>query len=213
MRKVILAKNADRRLIEYLGEKGYDVELFGPIPHVAEPLSCHPDMLITWLGHGCIFRGESELLAPSYPGDIRYNAASTGKYFLHNLKYTDPALLESAKNNGLKLIDVRQGYAKCSTCVVNPDSIITYDKGIAVPARAAGMDVLEISPGYIELPGFDTGFIGGCSGHIGETLVFSGDLSAHPDFDVIKEFVYERNIELEFFAEYPLTDIGSIIEA
>jgi hypothetical protein len=73
------------------------------------------------------------------------------------------------------------------------------------------MDVLMITPGHILLPGYDTGFIGGASGRIGDTVIFNGDLSAHPDSDRIIRFIEDRGLKVRWFPEWPLKDIGSII--
>lgn len=37
---------------------------------------------------------------------------------------------------GMTLVDVRQGYTKCSTVIVDETSIITYDQGIARAAAS-----------------------------------------------------------------------------
>ena len=58
-------------------------------------------------------------------------------------------------------ISSRQGYSRCSVCVVSDNAIITADEGICRSAEAHGVDVLKIRPGYIDPPGFDYGFIGG----------------------------------------------------
>ncbi len=265
--KIILSKTARPELASYIEGLGYEVEPFGPIDHVQEPLRCHPDMLLCRLDRDTVFKGEPARLSPAYPGDIIYNACSTGKFFIHNLKYTAPELLAAADEMGLIRLNVSQGYAKCSTCVVREDAIITYDRGIAGAAAAAGLEVLVIRPGYVELPGYNTGFIGGASGLVRDLsrdaaeptpnsrdaaeptqdpsdaaeptpnpreaaeltqdpctkidpaggriprpiLVFNGDLSAHPDFRAITDFAEEHGAEVKFFADWKLTDIGSII--
>ncbi|MCR5182791.1 MAG: hypothetical protein K6D56_07175 [Clostridia bacterium] len=235
--KIILSKTARPELASYIEDLGYEVEPFGPIDHVQEPLRCHPDMLLCRLDQDTVFKGEQARLSPAYPGDIIYNACSTGKFFIHNLKYTAPELLAAADEMGLIRLNVSQGYAKCSTCVVSEDAIITYDRGIAGAAAAAGLEVLDIGPGHVELPGYNTGFIGGASGLVRDLsrdtaeltqdpctkidpaggriprpiLVFNGDLSAHPDFRAITDFAEEHGAEVKFFADWKLTDIGSII--
>ena len=147
-----------------------------------------------------------------YPRDIAYNAACTGRFLIHNLKYTAPLIIEEAEKAKMKLIDVPQGYAKCSTVVLDKNSIITYDKGIADKCRECdGPKVLLVSPGHVRLEGYNTGFIGGASGRVGDEIVFSGDLSAHPDFPAIVQFIEERGLKCKWFPEFPLTDIGSII--
>ena len=43
-------------------------------------------------------------------------------------------------------------------------------------------------------------------------IVFNGDLSAHPDFETIKEFIESRGLRCVWTTDMPLTDIGSVIE-
>ena len=119
-------------------------------------------------------------------------------------------LLEEAKRLNLETIHVPQGYARCSILPVDENSIITSDRGVA--AACTQLDVLLISPGRIELPGYNTGFIGGTGGRAGKDIVFNGDLSAHPDFEIIKEFIESRGLQCVWTTDMPLTDIGSVIE-
>lgn len=224
-----IAADARQELADWLGESGFEVTRIHTEGIVLEPLADHPDIFMCRLGisedseivFSRYFRAEADshiegcsggtALNPVYPGDIAFNAACTGRFFIHNLKYSAPELLEAAKDRGMTLINTRQGYSKCSTVIVDENSVITYDDAIAKPCEAAGMNVLKIRPGHILLPGFDTGFIGGTSGRIGDTLIFNGDLAAHPDFEAIKEFVCGRGLNIKWFEEWPLTDIGSII--
>jgi hypothetical protein len=183
---------------------------------VPAALSCHPDLFMCRLGADIgsdllIYTETESVPGPVYPHDILFNAACTGKYFIHNLKYTAPELLRRAEELCMHFVDVKQGYSRCSTVVVDEDSIITYDRGLGKACLKAGMDVLLVSPGHVLLPGYDTGFIGGTSGRIGDTVYFNGDLSEHPDFDSIVGFIEERGLRATWFEDWPLTDIGSII--
>ena len=69
----------------------------------------------------------------------------------------------------------------------------------------------EIKDGVIE----SCRFIGGCAGHLmingRRTIVFNGDLESHPDCKEITSFIKDRDIDIVSFADYPLTDIGSIL--
>ena len=155
---------------------------------------------------------EKNNLGRDYPDDVSYNAACTGKHFIHNLAFTAPRLLDAAKTAGMTLIDVRQGYSKCSIVIVDETSLITYDEGIVKACSAyPELEVLKVSPGFVRLDGFDTGFIGGASGRIGNEIIFNGDLFRHPDFERIVEFIESRGLKCRWFSEYPLTDIGSIL--
>ena len=74
------------------------------------------------------------------------------------------------------------------------------------------MDVLLIRKGYIELPGVDYGFIGGSSFKYNRnTLVFTGNIKLHPDYESIKSFAQNHNVELLSLTENTMIDIGSII--
>ena len=107
---------------------------------------------------------------------------------------------------------MRQGYAKCCACVVNEGAMITSDTGIAKAAARHGVDVLRIRPGYIELAGFDTGFIGGTAFRISErALAFTGRLDAHPDRADIEAFLRSRGIEPVYLTDRPAFDIGSAV--
>lgn len=206
--KIYISNQACPALKDYLKSQGHRL-IYTESDKVYPQISKHPDIYMCHLGNGLFF-GQEESLGYSYPQNIIYNGASTGCYFIHNIKYTDQKLLETVKKYNQKIIDVKQGYAKCSIVVVDQESIITSDRGIAKACQGI-LDVLLIEPGHIVLEGFDYGFIGGCSGRIGRTVLFNGNLKNHPDFEKIRTFIEERNLELKYFEDYPLTDIGSII--
>ena len=55
------------------------------------------------------------------------------------------------------------------------------DQGMFQALRTKGFAVLLIRPGHIALPGYDTGFIGGCCGKLApDKLAFAGALSSIP---------------------------------
>jgi len=87
-----------------------------------------------------------------------------GSRLVCNEQAAAPELLEAARRMGLELIPVKQGYAKCSLCIVSENAVITADEGLAYTLCRAGLDVLKIIPGCIRLPGYGYGFIGGCGG-------------------------------------------------
>lgn len=215
MNKIYISKEANKILIDYLEEKGFFIESVSTSGVVPKGLSCHPDMFLCKMGiynNSPIFVAEKDVIGMHYPEDVAFNAACTGKYFIHNLSFTNENLLLAAKQMGMKLINVRQGYSKCSIVVVDENSIITYDEGIVKAcSKYPNLDVLFISPGFVKLNGYDTGFIGGTSGRINNEIIFHGDLSAHPDFERIVDFIEKRNLKCKWFPEFELTDIGSII--
>ncbi|MEG0291192.1 MAG: hypothetical protein RR495_00680 [Anaerovoracaceae bacterium] len=211
-KNIWISKNANKNLIEYFERRDINVNILNQSNVVYNQISTHPDIYMCKLGvnnTSPVFWGNKSKISYSYPGNIIYNACSTGKYFIHNLKYTDKDLLYTATSLNQELINIKQGYAKCNILPINENSIITSDLGIA--KKCSNLDVLIISPGHIKLKGFDTGFIGGTSGIIDGTVVFNGDLSSHPDFKKIKDFITNKGLCIKYFDSYPLEDIGSII--
>ena len=217
MKIAYLSSLAHPDLCTYLENAGHFIHNFPELRTVSSLVANHPDVLLCKLGvkpESPIYEGAPNELNPLYPGDCRYNVACTGKFFIHKLDVTDADLLDAAKasfGDEFHLVDVRQGYAKCSTVIVDEDSIITYDKGIAKPCEAAGMNVLLVEPCFVKLRGADTGFIGGASGRVDGEIVFNGDLSVHPNFREITTFIETQGLGCKWFESYELEDIGSII--
>jgi len=175
----------------------------GTSPHVVKRLEFYGFKLIEG----------GTVLKPYYPYDIAYNVARVGKFAFHNLKYTDHVLKRELENTGVELVHVNQGYTKCSISVIDQDSIITSDKGIAKAAEKRGLDVLLIKPEEgILLPGVGHGFIGGSSGMIDkDKWMIAGDFKSLESCDVIKKFLEKKGISCIYVHNQPVTDIGSII--
>ncbi len=215
MPTIYVSPNAGFALITALGQLGHDVCLTVPAATLHPAIAAHPDMLMCKLG-ACrgspIYFMDTAQLAPQYPSDARCNALCLEGYFVHRLDISDKKLLSLAVSRGLKPVNVRQGYTKCSSVVVDGNSIITADPGVASAVGALpGTEVLRIRPGYVELKGFNTGFIGGASGRIGNDIWFNGDITAHPDWRAISQFILCRGLGIRRF-DYQLEDIGSLIE-
>lgn len=162
-------------------------------------------------------------ISDEYPYDVPYNAAVTDRYFIHNTAYTAPALYDLARERGMEIIRVKQGYSRCSCVIAGPDAVITADRGIASSIEAynamleeegAGeewLDYLLVEQGHVELPGYRYGFIGGASGMIEGKVYFNGDLSAHPDHERICAFIEEHGCRPVWYPGEALKDIGSIV--
>jgi len=123
--------------------------------------------------------------------------------------------VEFVKENtakGVEFVKVRQGYTKCSVCVVDENSAITSDRNIYNALISNGIDTLLISEGYIDLDGYDYGFIGGSCGKISKNeIAFTGRFNKHPDCDRILEFLNARKIDAKFLTDKDIFDIGSIL--
>lgn len=172
-------------------------------PHLASTDFSH---CLCGMGTDIIFADIKQSAA--YPEDTQLNVCPVGDM----LFYCDGVSYEPILSYfpGKRMLPVKQGYCGCSICPVDRHSIITADKGIAMKARLAGLEVLLISPGFIELKGFDYGFIGGAAFKIShDCMAFTGAIDAHPDRDRILAFLKERDIYPEFVSKKPVFDIGN----
>lgn len=159
---------------------------------------------------GIKFQETACSLNGTYPYNVILNALILENHFIHNLNFTDSELIKT--QNSKNLINVKQGYTKCSCLIVNEKAIITSDCGIYKNLSAEGFDVLLVPPGDINLPGLDYGFIGGTGGMISETtMAFFGSLDHYLYGEQIKEFLSKYNVTPLYLKDCKLTDRGSIL--
>lgn len=215
MKNIYVSKKLHKLPMEYLLQLNYKIHLVKSNAITYNEISTHADIFYCRMGankNADIFVGDTSEIGFKYPENICFNAVCLDKYFIHNLKYTSPTLLREAKNRGLNLINVKQGYTKCNIVAVDGNSVVTSDDGIfKTLSNYSDINVLKIQQGFVKLEGFEYGFLGGASGRVGNEIVFNGNLSNHPDFAAICKFIQSRGLNLKYFPEYELEDIGSII--
>lgn len=219
----------DKRVGTELEAIGIIAIYVGECADIAYPVRRHADMLFNHIGGDKIvayhsMREEidhlrilgfdvhimSDKLHPKYPLDVALNAARVGQFLICNKAHTYKKINESVEQENI--IDVMQGYAKCSTLIVDENSIITADSGIYKAALKRGLYALKIREGGILLDGYDSGFIGGCGVKLSHDLFyFTGELQSHIDANLISEFIESRGIEIICGKCRNLVDIGSII--
>lgn len=147
-----------------------------------------------------------------YPSDAALNVLLLSRYAFHKSGITDPRLRQMLDALGYTWITVPQGYTACSSAIVDEKSLITADSKIALSAQMVGFDVLQIQPGFISLPGYSYGFLGGACGKIAPNkLAFTGQLNLHPDYHRILSFLSAHHVEPIFLTDHPCFDCGGII--
>jgi hypothetical protein len=201
-------------------------------PAVYGSISCHPDIYFFQVDHKtvlhapccgretlekikargiCLISGEKNPCG-GYPRTALYNAARVGEKVFLNRRYADRSVVDISEKKGLAIVDVTQGYTRCSVMAVSGNAFITSDRKIADAGKNSGMDVLEVSPREVELPGEKHGFIGGACGLTpGGEVVILGDPRAHPQGKEIMDFINARAEGCVFTKGLPLYDAGSIL--
>jgi len=219
-------------LEEGLAQRGIEIVKTEAYPWLYPAISCHPDAVFHHLGGNLMvyapgtsaatvatlenmgflmIEGEKHLTA-KYPGSVHYNVARVGNLAFHNTRYTDRILRENLYNCGVELVHVNQGYTKCAVSVVDENSIITMDRGIAKVAEKKGLDVLVIDEDGILLPGIQNGFIGGATCLIDDKkFAVAGNIYRLKSAMKIIDFLSQKGIEHVSLSEEPVTDIGTII--
>ena len=198
-------------------------------PFLDTPVSHHADMLANYIGKSiflsdkhqielCKFiednNGKSviiENIKSPYPDDCLLNFADIGDYIICNRSILTEQIVEILPEK--TIIDVKQGYSKCSVCICGYNTIITDDISVYnAVLHYNNINSLLIEKGSVTINKYDYGFIGGCCGLIDRnTLLFNGDLSTHSDFDKIKKFLYDNYVNYINIKGKKLTDIGSVI--
>ena len=227
---LVVDENIYEKSAQSLEKLGFSLIKMPKNDVLEEKISSHPDMSVARIKNDIFIdstiahlfgeaasikkcqRNRTSGSVYSYPESIEFNCAAVGDRLICYEKYTIKQILEYANKCGMKIVNVKQGYSKCSVCVVNNNAIITEDDSIEREANKCGIDVLKISKGHVKLHGYDYGFIGGCSGLIDENLLaFNGSIEIHPDYDRIYEFCIRHCIKIISLSNENLYDIGSII--
>jgi hypothetical protein len=142
-----------------------------------------------------------------YPNDIYLNALRLGDTVYGRCDILSQIILNDTKN----AVNIHQGYARCSACVIDQNAIITADRSIAGAAGARGVEVTLIESGNIELDGYRYGFIGGASGLFDGCVAFIGDPMTHPSGDKITAAVLNRGMNIIILDDGVLCDCGGLI--
>ena len=213
-------------------ELGFEPVKMPPYKRLQCGVASHPDMLVFFMGDKYLCTSEyyneaieifekinslgytpilcDEIPRDKYPNDVIFNALPLGNLIFGLENNLSLSLKNEAVRIGKTIVNVKQGYTKCSTAKISEKAIITADKGIARAASLNGIDVLTISEGNILLDGYDTGFIGGACGSFDDKIYFCGDISSHPDGNKIKDFCKKHKKTCISLSNEPLFDVGSL---
>ncbi|MBQ7501066.1 MAG: hypothetical protein IJT91_09255 [Clostridia bacterium] len=227
MKTILLSSGIPADLSEKIEKlTGCEVVLLPGYGKLPEPVRSHPDMLVFAAGGSIVTDGgyyaanrslfdslgkaviiSGKCISDKYPGDVAFNSFDIDGTLFGRLD----SLSDEVKNMFDKKVNVRQGYAKCSTVLLPDGSVITADAGIASAVSANGREVLVIGAGNIDLPGYDAGFIGGASFVYGGYLYFFGDPALHPDGERMIVFAEDHGCGAAALSDTKLFDHGGAV--
>lgn len=206
---------------------GFTALTVTPAVGLDSEISAHADMLVHICPDGTVFVHDSQTALTekllslgcnavpvshrfgAYPADVALNAAASGAFAAGRKDAVHPLILEKY---GEAFLDVRQGYAKCSSCFAGERAVITEDCGIARAFEEKGFDTLLIEKGDVYLSEKHYGFFGGATGSPDEkTLLINGELSYHRDAEKIRAFLNRHGVSPVELKKGKITDIGSIL--
>lgn len=215
--------------IKKLNDLGIETIKIKSSPYLPQPVNSHADLQLLHITDNIVFSQKEHSFeglenknfniryintkpGDKYPDDVKLNCAIIGNKIICNKKTVAREILEYAESACLTVINVNQGYSRCSICVVDENSIITDDESIFAAAQNFFNNTLYVSKNSIRLKGYNYGFIGGCSGKIDKNkIAFNGRIDSHTDYNKIIDFTAKHGVEIIELNNYVLTDIGGIL--
>ena len=209
-----------------------------PSPALPAAIASHPDTLFAKIGNELITSADyfetapyvfselrekhpslklsftSDTFGKKYPSDCPFNSFTLrGKLYARGGSISEN-VLRAASEQGILHIDVKQGYAACTTLRFESSEgayAITADKGMARLLRQNGALVTEIENGGISLPPYEYGFIGGACGVRENKIYFLGDIYKHPSAEKIVGAITDAGFEAISLSDEALFDGGGLI--
>lgn len=224
---------------EYIESLGYKIIENRFNLNVYDEVSAHPDIYYLKVGQ-VIFTDPSKkdiiknsslgvkTVNGKYPEDIPYNVCIVEKNAIHNFKYTDDIVKMYLEKNNYNMIQVEQGYSKCS-CLVLDNFVITTDIKIATLLLDANIESMYVNEPDIKLltrtnkiftkettMNFEystmQGFIGGAFAILGKNVICFGDINKLVNGIKIKAEIEKRGYKLKYFEGLDVIDYGSVFE-
>lgn len=222
----IVDRNIRKSCVENLKKIDSQIFFSKDCSWIYKPVNTHPDLQIHFADKNLAFvppelfeyyrsilpdyikiKIGNKSLGGSYPDNVAYNIARVGIYVVANVKYADENILDYYREKNFKIINIRQGYAKCNICT-DGKSVVTEDEGIYKKLTENGIETLLIQAGKVKLENFPYGFIGGACGYAQNKIIFCGDADVKRE---IKEFFKKNGTEILSLDTKNLTDYGSVL--
>lgn len=225
--KVCIVSCDAEDIIKSLENRGISVLRVKRSEKLPEPISSHADLQVLPLGDNLIAINEEqeeliyELLhlgfeiipvtgfSSEYPYDCVLNHLIIKNHLFGNKKAIASNIISL---NSFEIINVRQGYTKCSSILFDTDTVITDDISIYRTIKKYIRQAFIVEQNEVILQGYDHGFIGGTCGKLNKSLIcFAGKIPETAFGNSLKSLLNSLAIDYIQVGEDKLRDIGGII--
>ncbi|MDF2866232.1 MAG: hypothetical protein K0R72_1050 [Clostridia bacterium] len=231
--QVIIDERVNTEIKKYFLELGYEIIKIKKHDNIYSEISSHTDIFCLKLGNTVIYEKDavSDMLYNKYdyfhgdnveniyPKTAAYNVCVIDNFVIHNFKITDKKILEKLNEMKYTFIDVKQGYSRCSILPLDNRCCITSDKGIYNKLIQNDFDVLYVDSSELDIKLFNedgtysnmSGFIGGCSCVLNDTVIFFGDVDKLKCKEKLINYINSRGYKIKDFKKMDVIDYGSCI--
>jgi hypothetical protein len=231
--QVIIDERVNESIQDYFLNLGYEVIKVKKQDQIYNEICSHTDIFCVKIDDTVIYEKEAILgklnnkyislygdnVENIYPKVAAYNVCIIGNDAVHNFKITDKAVLNILHEKGYNLINVKQGYSRCSIIPLGSKCCITSDKGIYNVLLKNNFDVLYVDQSELDIKLFNEsgtyskmkGFIGGCTSVIGDTVIFFGDIDKLKCKERLVNYIYSKGFKIKDFKNMDVIDYGSCI--
>lgn len=209
---------------------GIDIISLSAYERVAEPIRKHADTLLCVIDDNLfvykdyyeenkskfdiIKDGKIQIVdhmcGPVYPQDVGLNVLVIGKKLFCNTQYTAKQVLDFAKEKCYEIVSIKQGYAACSTVVIDENTAITSDHGVYLALIKENINTLLVSSNDVILPGYKNGFIGGSVCYLDKKLYVFGNFNKFKEKEKIISFLEDQNIDIISVLPGGVSDFGGV---
>ncbi len=227
MKKTIVCDSRLPDAMKSTLQNDYHILEFSAKNVVEEPLHGHPDIFLAQINekliiapnspkyifdylhtHSILYQMGKENVGFSYPEIAKYNVSANQNLILCNSTICDSEILNYSKN--LEIINVKQGFCRCSTLILEEDVFITSDQGIFKVLKNRNLEVHYFSDTNIFLPGYRHGLLGGCLGIDKESrrVVVSGSLDTLENGNELRLMLQNLAYDVLELGNKCLLDVG-----
>ena len=214
-------------IIRLLEERGIAVIRVRKAENLPDMISSHADLQVLPLGDECVAVNEAQEevismlekrgfrvikvggFGKKYPDDCVLNLLPFGDMLIGKRSVIPQELIDLGR---FRTVNVRQGYCRCSSLLLDDQTVLTDDKSIGDTVLNFAKFTIILKQKEILLEGYDHGFIGGSCGKLSEKeIAFAGIIPDSEFGYLLKKELTDHGFFFRELGKEPLRDIGGIV--